>query len=97
MPKSITAKIVECRTPGGLSTRMERWYYDNVRNALLEIMPDPGVHAEVFELHRRVYEALDVVTRDSIDSLSWLVAWVSLDLQQEGVLSRDAGFITRVS
>ncbi|MBZ0134852.1 MAG: hypothetical protein K8I27_00600 [Planctomycetes bacterium] len=97
MPKSITAKIVECRTPRGRTLRMERWYYDNVRNALLEILPEPGVHAEVFELQKRVYQALDVVTRDSLDSLSWLVAWVSLDLQQEGVLSRDAGFITRVA
>lgn len=97
MPKSITSKIVECRTPGGLTSRMERWYYDNIRNALLEIMPEPGVHAEMFELHKRVFQALDVFTRENLESLSWQVAWVLLDLQHEGVLKRDAGYVTRIA
>ena len=95
MPRSITEKILECRTPQGRVMRMERWYYESIRAALLEIVPEPGVLAEVFELHERVREQLDVVTRESIESLCWHVAWVSLDLQAEGLLARDAAFITR--
>jgi hypothetical protein len=96
MPKAITSKVVECRAPGGLTRRMERWYYDNIRNALLEILPEPGVHAEMFELHKRVFDHLDVVTRENIDNLSWQVAWVLLDMRHEGVLARDAACVTRV-
>jgi hypothetical protein len=96
MPKSITERIVECRTPRGRTTRIERWYYDAVRNALLEILPTPGVSAEMFELHKRVAEQMDVVTRENVESLSWLVAWVRLDLEQEGILTRDAALVTRV-
>lgn len=96
MPKAITNKIVECRTSSGLTTHMERWYYENIRAALLEILPEPGVCAEMFELNRRVYAALDPHTRDTIQSLSWHVAWVRLDMQAEGILSRDAAFVERI-
>ena len=97
MPRSITAKIVECRCPSGLSMRMERWYYESIRNALLEILPESGVHAEVFELHKRVHQQLDVFTRENIESLSWHVAWVRLDLESEGILARDAAYVTRIA
>lgn len=97
MPKAITEKIVECRTPRGRTLRMERWYYEAIRSALLDILPEPGVCAELFELHRRVASALDDFTRENIDSLCWQVAWVSLDLQQEGLLERDAALVTRVA
>lgn len=76
---------------------MERWYYEGIRAALLEILPEPGVHAEVFELHKRVFEHLDVITRESIDNLSWQVAWVLLDMRHEGLLARDAAFVARVA
>lgn len=97
MPKAITEKIVECHTPGGRTLRMERWYYEAIRAALLEILPEPGVCAELFELHKRVAASLDDFTRESIESLSWQVAWVSLDLQQEGLLQRDAALVTRIA
>ncbi|MCZ7604551.1 MAG: hypothetical protein M5U25_00470 [Planctomycetota bacterium] len=97
MPKAITEKIVECRTPGGRTLHMERWYYEAIRAALLEILPEPGVCAELFELHKRVAASLDDFTRESIESLSWQVAWVSLDLQQEGLLQRDAALVTRIA
>jgi hypothetical protein len=96
MPKSITEKIVECRTPKGRTLRVERWYYDAVRDALLEILPEPGVCVEMFELQKRVAETLDVVTRENIESLCWLVAWVRLDLANEGILTRDAALVTRL-
>lgn len=96
MPKSITEKIVECRTPEGRTFRVERWYYDAVRSALLEILPEPGVSIEMFELQKRVAEHMDVITRENVESLSWLVAWVRLDLEQEGLLTRDAAAVTRV-
>lgn len=97
MPKAITEKIVECRTPRGRTLRMERWYYEAIRAALLEILPEPGVCAELFELHKRVAASLDDFTRESIEALSWQVAWVSLDLQQEGLLQRDAALVTRIA
>ncbi|MCA8947840.1 MAG: hypothetical protein KDB29_16515 [Planctomycetes bacterium] len=96
MPKAITSKIVECHSPSGLTTRMERWYYESIRIALLDILPEPGVCAELFELNKRVYAALDPHTRDTIESLTWHVAWVRLDLQSEGILERDAAFVTRI-
>ena len=96
MPKAITNKIVECRTPSGLTARMERWYYENIRTALLEILPAPGVNAELYELNKRVYQALDPHTRDTIESLSWHVAWVRLDLETEGLLKRDAAYVERI-
>lgn len=96
MPKSITERIVECRTPEGRTLKVERWYYDAIRNALLSILPEPGVSAEMFELHKRVAEHMDVVTRENMESLSWLVAWVRLDLEAEGVLVRDAAMVTRL-
>ena len=97
MPKAITNKIVECRTRSGLTARMERWYYENIRIALLEILPEAGVSAELFELNKRVYAALDPHTRDTIESLSWHVAWVRLDLEAEGILARDAAYCTRIA
>lgn len=96
MPKSVTEKIVECRSPKGRSVRMERWYYEAIRTALLQILPEPGVCAELFDLHNRVAEHLDVVTRKNIESLVWHVAWVRLDLDHEGVLSRDAALVVRL-
>jgi hypothetical protein len=96
MPKSITERIVECRTPEGRTFRVERWYYDAVRNALLEVLPERGATVEMFELNKRVAERMDVVTRENVESLSWLVAWVRLDLEQEGLLMRDAAVVTRI-
>jgi hypothetical protein len=96
MPKSITERIVECRTPEGRTFRVERWYYDAVRNALLEVLPVRGATVEMFELNKRVAERMDVVTRENVESLSWLVAWVRLDLEQEGLLMRDAAVVTRI-
>ncbi|MCA8914853.1 MAG: hypothetical protein KDB90_05535 [Planctomycetes bacterium] len=96
MPKSVTEKIVECRTPGGLTLRMERWYYEAIRSALLRILPAPDIHAEVYQLHLLVNEQLDAATRGSINSLVWLVAWVRLDLEVEGVVTRDAVWVKRV-
>ncbi|MCB9893632.1 MAG: hypothetical protein H6839_04210 [Planctomycetes bacterium] len=96
MPKAVTEKIVECRSPRGRTTRMERWYYEAIRKALLEILPESGVCAELYELHLRVRDHLDVVTRDSIESLAWHVAWVRLDLDAEGVMARDAALVIRL-
>jgi hypothetical protein len=96
MPKAITNKIVECRTPSGRTARMERWYYEGIRKALLEILPEPGVNAELYELNKRVGAALDPMTRESVESLSWLIAWVRLDMETEGLLKRDAAFVTRI-
>lgn len=96
MPKAITNRILECRTPGGLKIQMERWYYEGIRRALLEILPEPGVNAELYELHKRVADALDPVTRESVESLTWLVAWVRLDMEAEGLLKKEAGFVERL-
>jgi hypothetical protein len=96
MPKSITERIVECRTPEGRTFRVERSCYDAVRNALLEILPERGAYIEMFELNKRVAEQLDVTTLRNVESLSWLVAWVRLDLENEGLLLRDPAVVTRV-
>ncbi len=42
-------------------------------------------------------DALDDFTRENIETMSWLVAWVRLDLETEGLLQRDAALVTRIA
>ncbi|MCC6466522.1 MAG: hypothetical protein IT463_14370 [Planctomycetes bacterium] len=94
MPKAITEVIIECRTPGGLSLRMERWVYDELRAALLAVL-QPGGERTLKQLHDDVEARISGSTRAGLESMSWALAWVRLDLESEGVLSRRGDTVRR--
>jgi hypothetical protein len=82
---------VTCRTPtpNRKPIRIERWKFDAVRRAILEVLPaqPPGV-AFVNELPGLVEQALTEEERASLGSVGWYTTTVKLELEVRGEISR---------
>jgi hypothetical protein len=82
---------VVCRTPTPerKPTRIERWKFDAVRRAILEVLPRraPGV-AYMSELPGLVERALTPEERTALGSAGWYTTTVKLELEVRGEIAR---------
>jgi len=85
--------VCETPTPGKQSTRIDRWKYDAVRRAILEVVPAAGEGLAFRELPRKVAERLSEDERSRLGSVPWYTTTVKLDLEVKGELRRVPGVV----
>lgn len=89
MAKKGTDRI-ECRTPtpGKKPTRIDRWKFDALRRAILEVVPATGGGTLFTELPELIEAALAPDERANLGSLLWYLTTVKLELEVRGELRR---------
>jgi hypothetical protein len=89
----MTDDRIECRTPtaGKQPTRIERWKFDAMREAILAAVPAEGDGVPFQDLPWLVEERLDAETLDRLGSLMWYLTTVKLELEVRGELRRAPG------
>ena len=82
--------LCETPTPGKSPTRIDKFKYDLVADAILHILPDspPGIPFK--ELPSLVGEALGDQKQD-IGSMAWYTTTVKLDLEVKGKIAQIKG------
>lgn len=80
--------VCETPTPGKRPTRIPRWKYDLVRQAILDCVPADGRGFAFKELPTAVARCLAPDERASLGSVSWYTTVVKLDLEVRGELRR---------
>jgi hypothetical protein len=77
--------------PGKHGVRIERWKYDAVKKAILQVLPkgEPGLPFK--ELAGQVRDALSPEELAELGSVSWYTTTVKLDLEARGEVARVKG------
>lgn len=87
-PKDTGKVICETPTPGKKPTRIDRWKYDAVREAIIKVVPaeHPGIAFK--DLAKLASKALTARNRKALGSIGWYVTTVKLDMETRGELRR---------
>jgi len=82
--------ICKTPTPGKAPTRIPKWKYDAVRNAIIAVLRDEG---EVFftDLPEKAAARISDEDRNDLGSVAWHVTTVKLHMETEGELRRLPG------
>jgi hypothetical protein len=83
--------VCETPTPGKQSTRIDRWKYDLLRAAILEILPRDGDGVPCGELAERIRMKIPTSELEKLGSLGWYTTTVKLDLEVKGEIERVPG------
>lgn len=85
----MTEKI-ECSNPvtGKSSTRIDKWKYDLVSEAILSLLPSEGDGFLFKELAASVSDTLGAQKMSEIGSSGWYTTTVKLDLEAKGLIYR---------
>ena len=83
---------ITCATPtrGKKPTRIERWKYQRIREAILSVVPSDETGLPFKSLPSLVAAQLTAEERKQIGSMSWYTTTVKLDLETKGLLARVA-------
>jgi len=76
---------------GKTAPRIERWKYDTLRAALLQIIPNDTQGIPFGGLDQRVTAALSPDQIARLGSVSWFMTHVKLDLEARGEIERVPG------
>lgn len=80
--------VCKTPTPGKMPTKIDKWKYDVVRRAILNILksqPDGVLFAELPGL---VNQNLSEYERQNLGSINWYTTTVKLDLEVRGEIRR---------
>jgi hypothetical protein len=92
MPQELGDKVLcQTPTPGKQPTRIDRWKYEAVRQAILKVVPRRGDGMPFSELSEKVKSALPAKQLAELGSVSWYTTTVKLDLEVRGNLYRVEG------
>ena len=82
-------KIV-CNTPtlNKQPTRIDRWKYDLIRGALLELVPDVGDGVLFKELAAMIRDHLGEAKLNNLGSVNWYTTTVKLHMETTGEIIR---------
>ena len=83
--------VVETPTPGKQPTRIDRWKYDLVRDAILSVVPAGDNGIEFSELAQLVESHLSREDLERLGSVSWYTTTVKLDMEVKGEIERVPG------
>ncbi len=78
-------------TPGKKPVRIDRWKYDLVREAILDVLPADDTGVIFMELPALVEAQLSAVDLQRLGSVGWYTATVKLDLEVKGEIMRIPG------
>lgn len=80
--------LCETPTPGKNPTRIDKWKYDKIKEALLACLPASGEGAEFKTLPDVVSEFIGRENMQEIGSAAWYTTTVKLDLECKGLIKR---------
>lgn len=80
--------VCETPTPGKQPTRIDRWKYETVRDAILEITEERPEGVLFKELPQLVQKRMTPEDRAKLGSIMWYVTTVKLDLEVRGEIER---------
>lgn len=83
--------LVETPTPGKQPTRIDKWKYDLLREAILTIVPADDYGVEFKKLPGLVEAFLSKGDLERLGSVSWYTTSVKLDMEVKGELERVPG------
>ena len=84
-----SAKVVcETPTPGKKPTRIDRWKYDLLRNAILTVLPKHGDGIPFRDLADLLKDRLGPEQLSRLGSLAWYTTTVKLDMEVKGDIRR---------
>lgn len=83
--------VCETPTPGKQPTRIPKWKYDLVRQAILQSVPQHGEGVLFKELPDRVRRRLSPADRKRLGSTAWYTTVVKLDMEVKRELKRVKG------
>lgn len=83
--------ICETPTPGKKPTRIARWKYDLVREAILAVVPADDQGVEFNQLPKLVEGQLREGDLKRLGSVSWYTKTVKLDMEIKGEIERIPG------
>lgn len=83
--------LCETPTPGKKPTRIDKWKYDVLREAILKVVPkeEPGMLFK--ELPQWIEGVLNEDDRQKLGSLMWYTTTVKLDMEVKGELIKVKG------
>jgi hypothetical protein len=81
---------VLCRTPtpGKQPTRIDRWKFDTVRQAVLKVLAGQPDGVLFGDLSKLVAAELDAPARKRLGSINWYTTVVKLELEVRGEIAR---------
>ncbi len=80
--------LCETPTPGKSPTRIDKWKYDKIKEAVLACLPSSGEGALFKGLPDAVVEFIGRQEMQKIGSAAWYTTTVKLDLECKGVIRR---------
>ena len=80
--------MVETLTPGKQPTRIDRWKYDLVREAILSVVPADENGIEFSQLVQLVEGSIPADDLERLGSVSWYTTTVKLDMEVKGEIER---------
>jgi hypothetical protein len=83
--------LVETPTPGKQPTRIDRWKYDLVHDAILSVVQEDENGVEFSQLAQLVEAHLSTKDLERLGSVSWYTTTVKLDMEVKGELERIPG------
>lgn len=83
--------LCETPTPGKQPTRIDRWKYDLVRSAILDVVPTDDKGLEFNRLPELVERQLGSDDLRRLGSVSWYTTTVKLDMEVKGEIERVPG------
>jgi hypothetical protein len=86
-----TKILCETPTPGKKGTRIAKWKYDAVREAIRKVVPSSQEGIEFRKLPGLVEHALSAEHRQQLGSVTWHTVTVKLHLEVIGEIDRIAG------
>ena len=91
--KAISQEKVVCETPtpGKATTRIVRWKYELVAEAILKILPHTGEGVVFMELPDLVAAEIAPERLAELGSVGWYTTTVKLDLEVKGKIARVLG------
>ena len=83
--------LCETPTPGKQPTRIDRWKYDLVRSAILQVVPADDKGVEFDRLAELVEHQIPAEDLKRFGTVSWYTTTVKLDLEARGEIERVPG------
>lgn len=83
--------ICETPTPGKKSTRIQKWKYDALHQAILKVVPKGGDGILFKELSSQIEHSLNDEVKENLGSIGWYTTCVKLDMEVKGETHRVNG------
>lgn len=83
--------LCETPTPGKKPTRIAKWKYDLIRDAILVVVPSDDQGLEFSQLPKLVEGQLTNDDLEKLGSVSWYTTTVKLDMEVKVVIERIPG------